>query len=123
MNVPACKYPGSCTYWVVATQVTQVHDSSGNSCFTTLPGAVKASFNPGCANVGFNELLEFCDGWNTGGNDCFGYYSNAVQIFPDGPGSSLDFDSFRNGFSDFSDIFLMVFMAFVLVRLLGMAGK
>jgi len=99
LPVPPCPHPGSCTYWVVATQVTQVTDISGRSCYTTLEGDVSASFNPACANIGFDELLKFCDGWNSGGNDCFAYYSNVSQIFPNGAADTLSVDSLMHMFA------------------------
>jgi len=123
MNVPACDYsvspamsPGSCTYWVVAVNLQQLHDAGGNYC---LQGD---SFNPACANIGIRELLQHCDGWNTGGNDCFGYYSNSVQIFPN-VSDSFDWVSAKSGFRDVFFVFLYILVVWAVVKVLNMGAK
>jgi len=100
ISVPSCTYPGSCTYWVVAADVSQLRDKAGNYCFTTMPGASEPSFNPGCANIGFPELIERCDGFNASfSGGCFDYYSNVMQIFPNGVSDTLSVDSLMNMFA------------------------
>jgi len=96
--MPPCPNPGTCTYWVVATEVRQATDGFGNYCMTGDHG-----FNPGCANIGFNELLKYCDGYNSDPNasiGCFDYYSNIMQIFPNGVSpDTLSVDSLINMFA------------------------